>query len=99
MAFSRVSTGDSVIIFGTHTHVPTADTQIFEGGTGYVTDLGMCGESGGILGMDIPSVLFKLRTKLPGKFKCASGAPFADAVLFTLDDKTRRAVRVERIKI
>lgn len=99
LAIAHTYDGRINVIFGTHTHVPTADTQIFEGGTGYVTDLGMCGESGGILGMDIPSVLFKLRTKLPGKFKCASGAPFADAVLFTLDDKTRRAVKVERIKI
>ncbi len=86
------------IVFGTHTHVPTADMSILPGGTGYVTDLGMCGEGGGILGMEIRSVLYKLKTKMPGKFKCAEGEPFADAVIFTLDDITKKATSVERIK-
>lgn len=85
------------VIFGTHTHVPTADCSVLPRGSGYVSDLGMCGESGGILGMDISTVLYKMKTKMPGRFKCAEGAPFADGVIFELDG-FGRAVSVERIK-
>ena len=98
LAIAHNYDGKIGIIFGTHTHVPTADTSILPRGTGYVTDLGMCGESGGILGMDIGSVIFKMKTKMPGKFKCAEGAPFADGVIFTVDDGTMRVNAVERIK-
>ena len=86
------------VIFGTHTHVPTADATILPNGTGYISDLGMCGESGGILGMEVSSVIYKMKTKLPGKFKCAGGAAFADGVIFTLDDKSGRVIEIKRIK-
>lgn len=85
------------VIFGTHTHVPTADYTILPRGTGYVSDLGMCGESGGILGMDVGTVLYKMKTKMPGKFKCADGEPFADGVIFELD-AGGKAVSVKRIR-
>ena len=85
------------VVFGTHTHVPTADCSVLPRGTGYVSDLGMCGESGGILGMDVGTVLYKMKTKMPGKFKCADGAPFADGVIFELD-AAGKAVSVERIR-
>ena len=64
------------IIFGTHTHVPTADTQVLPKGTGYVSDLGMCGESGGVLGMDSETVIKKMRTRLPIKFIPAKGPAY-----------------------
>lgn len=70
------------VVFGTHTHVPTADYTVLPKGTGYVSDLGMCGESGGILGMDIPGVMRKVKAHMPGKLKAADGAPFADGVIF-----------------
>ena len=85
------------VVFGTHTHVPTADCLILPRGTGYVSDLGMCGESGGILGMDVGTVLYKMKTKMPGKFKCAEGATFADGVVFELD-ASGKTISVERIK-
>lgn len=86
------------VIFGTHTHVPTADNSILPRGTGYISDVGMCGEGGGILGMEVESVLYKMKTKMPGKFKCASGDTFADGVIFTVDDRTKRVTEVKRIK-
>ena len=86
------------VIFGTHTHVPTADATVLPNGSGYISDLGMCGESGGILGMEISSVLFKMKTRLPGKFKCASGVPVADAVVFVIDDASGRVTEIKRIK-
>ena len=98
LAVAHSFDGKINVIFGTHTHVPTADATILPNGSGYISDLGMCGESGGILGMEINSVLFKMRTRLPGKFKCASGAPVADAVIFTLDDKSGIVTEIKRIK-
>ena len=85
------------VIFGTHTHVPTADGRILPCGTGYISDLGLCGESEGILGMEPETVLTKMRDRLPGKFKRAEGDARADAVIFTLDDKTKRVTEITRI--
>lgn len=85
-------------VFGTHTHVPTADGRILPEGTGYISDLGMCGESDGILGMDPDSVVEKMRTRLPKKFTPAKGEPLADGVIFEIDTATGRTVRVERIR-
>ena len=90
--------GRFTVVFGTHTHVPTADLSILPKGTGYVSDLGMCGESGGILGMDVGSVIFKMKTKMPGKFKCAEGTPFADAVIFEINGVTKKVTSLKRIK-
>ena len=86
------------VVFGTHTHVPTADLTLLPRGTGYVSDLGMCGESGGVLGMDPDCVVKRMRTHLPYKFAAASGAPSADGVVFTLDTSSRRVTAIERVK-
>ena len=86
------------IVFGTHTHVPTADTRILHQGTGYVTDLGMTGPTNGILGTDAEAVLYKMRTHMPTRFTVADGPIEAQAVLFTLaDTKPHRCVKVERV--
>ena len=84
------------VVFGTHTHVPTADLTVLPGGTGYVSDLGMCGESGGILGMDVQQVIRKMKMHMPGKLKEASGPPVADGVIFELDGA--RCTAMKRIK-
>ena len=86
------------IVFGTHTHVPTADYRILPNGTGYVSDLGMCGESGGVLGMDPEVVVARMRSGLPHKFKAAGGAPEADGVIFDLDTASGKVTAIERIK-
>ena len=86
------------VIFGTHTHVPTADAQILPCGSGYVTDLGMCGESDGVLGMDAEIVVERMRTRLPIYFKPAAGDPEADGVIFDVDISTGRVKTVERVK-
>lgn len=90
--------GKISIVFGTHTHVQTADEQILPLGTGYITDVGMCGESGGVLGMDKDTMIYKLRTHLPEKYKPASGKCRADGVIFEVDTATKRTVSVKRIK-
>lgn len=86
------------VIFGTHTHVQTADEQILPNGTGYISDVGMCGESGGVIGMDAECVVERIRTKLPYKFKVAGGTPVASAVIFTLDNTSHRVTNIKRLK-
>ena len=84
-------------VWGTHTHVPTADEQILPLGTGYITDIGMCGESGGVLGMDPALVVERMRTRLPIRFQKASGRVIANGVIFTIDEKTGKTISVRRV--
>lgn len=84
-AIARYFDGKINIIFGTHTHVPTADLRILPGGTAYVTDLGMTGPDNGILGTDTERVLTKMKMHMPAQFIVADGKIEAQAVLFTLD--------------
>lgn len=97
LAVAHSFDGRIAVIFGTHTHVATADVTVLPRGTGYVTDLGMCGESGGIMGIETESVLRKLRDGESGRFKCASGAPVADGVIFTLDGDYK-CTEIKRIR-
>lgn len=95
-AVARVFDGKIDIIFGTHTHVPTADVQILAGGTAYVTDLGMTGPRNGVLGVDAERTVYKMRTHMPAQFIVADGEIRADAVIFELDgDKVIKAERIE----
>lgn len=87
------------VIFGTHTHVMTADAQILPRGTGYITDVGMCGEREGIIGMDPECVVERMRTHMPVPFKVSSGPVAADGVIFTLDESSGRVVGFETVKI
>lgn len=87
------------VIFGTHTHVKTADAQILPRGTGYITDVGMCGESGGIIGMDPEVVIKRMRTHLPEKFVAAAGEPRADGVIFEIDESRGRVKTVTSVTI
>ena len=99
LAIAHAFDGKIKIIFGTHTHVPTADMQVLPKGTGYVTDLGMCGESGGILGMDAECVVKRMRSHLPLKFEAASGNPVADGVIFELSGSGLAVTKIERVRI
>ena len=84
-------------VFGTHTHVMTGDARILPKGTAYITDVGMCGESGGVLGMSPEGVVKRMRTKLQIPFTPASGKVVANGVIFTLDNATGRVRDVRRI--
>lgn len=98
-ALARYFDGRINIIFGTHTHVTTADEQILPGGTAYITDLGMTGPVNGILGTDADAVLRKMRTHMPSRFKVAEGEIRASATLFELSDsQPYTAVSVKRVR-
>lgn len=96
-ALGRYFDGRIHVIFGTHTHVPTADEQILPRGSGYITDLGMTGPIDSVIGTDTATVIEKMRTKMPVRFTVAGGEIRAQGALFTLDTDTMKVVRVERV--
>lgn len=85
IALGRVFDGRIAMIFGTHTHVQTADAGILPGGSGYITDLGMCGPVNGVLGTDADAVIRRFRTKMPQRFIPADGPLALHGAVFTLD--------------
>ena len=85
------------VIYGTHTHVQTADETILPRGTGYITDIGMCGESGGVLGMNPELVVKHQRCRTPIKFEPASGVPKATGAIFDVDESSGKVRSIERI--
>lgn len=86
-------------LFGTHTHVPTADETILPGGTGYITDVGMTGAIHSVLGVKPELAIQKMTTKLPVRFETAAGESKMDCALFVIDDKSGKTTSVERIQI
>lgn len=68
MAMGRFLDGKVSVVLGTHTHIQTSDSRILDGGTGYITDIGMTGSHDGIIGMTVDSVLPRFLTSLPTKF-------------------------------
>ena len=89
--------GKISVVFGTHTHVPTCDEIILPKGTGYISDIGMCGESGGVLGMNPELVVKHQRCRTPIKFEPASGEPKATGVIFDVDVSCGKVTAINRI--
>ena len=85
-------------VWGTHTHVPTADDQILPQGTGYVSDLGMTGPIHSVLGIRVEQSIATFRGGLSSRYETAPGPCKLEAVLFTLDGKTGRCIQTERIR-
>ena len=85
------------VIYGTHTHVQTADETILPRGTGSITDIGMCGASGGVLGMNPELVVKHQRCRTPIKFEPASGVPKATGAIFDVDESSGKVRSIERI--
>lgn len=97
IAMGRYFDGRIHVIFGTHTHVPTADAMILPRGTGYITDLGMTGPVDGILGTDAGAVIRKFTTKMPQRFNIAQGEIKAHGALFDLDTSSGRVVSIKPV--
>ena len=84
-------------VWGTHTHVPTADAQVLPKGTGYVTDLGMTGPKNSVLGIRPDLSIAKFRGDLTERYRWAEGPTKLEAVLFTIDSATGKCLKVERV--
>ena len=98
MAFAHYAKGRVSAVLGTHTHVQTADEQIFSEGTAYITDVGMTGAFQSILGVESEAVLHRFLSHLPTRFTPAVGAGQLDAVLLEIDEQNGKAISVERIQ-
>lgn len=98
MFLARYFDGRLSVVFGTHTHVATADAQVLPGGTGYITDLGMCGSMNGILGVKTESIVHKFTVKTPNVFEAASGNCMINGAYFEIDEKSGKCVSAERVE-
>lgn len=96
-AFGFYLDGRVSAVFGTHTHVQTADGQILENGTGYITDLGMCGPKRSVLGITPEIIIEKFRTGLPRRFENPETDCEISGCIFTVDKKSTKTVEVERL--
>lgn len=90
--------GKVTAIFGTHTHVQTADGKVLPNGTGYITDIGMTGPEHSVIGMDISASIKRLETTLPEKYRLAEGNCMFNGVIFEIDDKTNKVTKVRIIQ-
>ncbi|MEO1135108.1 MAG: TIGR00282 family metallophosphoesterase [Pseudomonadota bacterium] len=92
--------GRASLVVGTHTHVPTADDQILPRGTGYITDLGMCGDYDSVIGMEKSEPLRRFTTKMTGgRFAPAAGEATICGVVIETDPSTGLTNRIEPIRI
>ena len=86
-------------VFGTHTHVQTADDTVLPGGTGYITDLGMTGPVHSVLGMNKDIIVSRFLTGMPQKFEIASGKGQFCGCIFEVDEKSAKTLSIERIYV
>ena len=89
--------GKVTALFGTHTHVQTADEKILPNGTAYITDIGMTGPENSVIGMDIKASIKRFETTLPERYKIAEGKCILNGVIFEVDDTTLKATKIKRI--
>ena len=99
LALGYMLDGRVTAVWGTHTHVPTADAQVLPKGTGYVTDLGMTGPKHSVLGIQPQLSIAKFRGDLTERYRWAEGATKLEAVLFTVDTETGLCLKTERVDL
>ncbi len=99
LAMGYMLDGRISALWGTHTHVPTADVQVLPKGTGYVTDLGMTGPKHSVLGIRPDLSIAKFRGDLTERYRWAEGKTKLEAVLFTIDTNTGLCRKAERVDI
>lgn len=87
------------ILFGTHTHVQTADETIYDTGMGYITDVGMTGPKDSIIGMAPEVALKRFLTQIPERYACATGDTMLNGVVFSFDENSKTVSKIERISI
>ena len=91
--------GKVTAVYGTHTHVQTADETILPKGTAYITDIGMTGPKNSVIGMEISASIKRFETTLPERYKIAGGECIFNGVIFDIDDNTNKAKEIKRVKI
>ena len=98
IALGHYLDGKVTAIFGTHTHVQTADAKILPNGTGYITDIGMTGPEHSVIGMEIYTTIKRLKTTLPEKYRLAEGNCILNGVIFEVNDETNKVIDIKTIQ-
>ena len=99
LALGYLLDGKVTAVFGTHTHVQTADERIMKNGTAYITDLGMTGPKESVIGMSVEVSKKRFLTSLPERYKIADGEAKLNGCIFEINDETCRPINVKRINI
>ncbi len=97
IALANYLDGKVTAIFGTHTHVQTADETILPKGTGYITDIGMTGPKHSVIGMDLEASIKRFVTTLPERYKIASGECIFNGVIFKINDQTNKVEEIKKV--
>ena len=97
IAFGYYADGRAAAVWGTHTHVQTADERVLPGGEGYITDIGMCGPLDGVIGVDRDIIIKGFLTKRKGRHEPAKGPVQVNGAVFTFGDDFK-CIEVERIR-
>ena len=97
IAFARMLDGQVSAVVGTHTHVQTADEQIFPGGTAYLTDAGFTGPQESVLGREIEPVLKRFLTGMPQRFEVAKNNVLLHGAVIEIDNASGKALSIQRV--
>ena len=97
IAFAKYFDGKINCIFGTHTHVQTADERILANGSGYISDVGMTGSQNGVIGTNLETIINKFLTSLPQKFEVAEGDEQLCGIEVEIDEQTGKCQKIKRI--
>jgi len=97
IAFARMLDGQVSAVVGTHTHVQTADEQVFPGGTAYLTDAGFTGPHESVLGREIAPVIQRFLTSMPQRFEVAKDRVILHGAVIEINENTGRGMRIVRV--
>ena len=99
IALGHYLDGKVTAVYGTHTHVQTADEAILDNGTAYITDIGMTGPKNSVIGMDVAASIKRFETTLPERYKVATGECIFNGVIFDVDETTNKVKGIKRVNI
>src|SRR6184192_1869086 len=97
LALGRFLDGSISALVGTHTHVQTADEQIFPGGTAFLCDAGFTGPHDSVIGREIEPIIKRFMTNMPQKFEVATGRVLLQGAVVEIDEKSGRAMNIQRV--
>ena len=97
IAFGYYMDGFATAVYGTHTHVQTADERILAKGTAYITDIGMTGPLDGVIGVDKEIILETMLTKRPKRFETATGSVQINGIILAIDDIENKVTKITRL--
>jgi metallophosphoesterase (TIGR00282 family) len=97
-ALAHYADGRASLVFGTHTHVQTADERVLRGGTGFITDVGMTGPEESVIGVAKEIVIQRFLTRLPARYEVPDGAALLCGLVAELDPETGRALGLTRVQ-